>query len=151
MPFILLGFLIAKNMNSLIIIKKNTLIIVAIGGALFQFIEYYLFKQSLDFYIGTIFYSVSLFILAIKNPFKKYNFIINYIGEKLSMFIYIIHMTIIIFLSRICSTYSISPNLKPILAVLLSILVAQVYIKLRELIVSSTIVPKDANSKYNIN
>lgn len=126
-PFILLGFIIAKYMNILIKIKNNTLIIAAILGFMFQFMEYFLYKQALDFYFGTILYSISLFILAIKYPLTKYNLLINHIGENLSMYIYIIHIAIIISLSHLYSIFDISPFLKPILAVFASILVAQLY------------------------
>jgi peptidoglycan/LPS O-acetylase OafA/YrhL len=134
-PFILLGFIIANNKNSLVKINNKILCIVAVLGLLLQFVEYYLFKQSLDFYFGSIFYSISLFILAIKYPLLKYNDTINYIGEKLSMYIYIIHFSIIIFLSHIYSISGFSPYLRPILAVLISILIAQIYIYFKRIVI----------------
>ena len=137
-PFIMLGFIIAKYMNIFIKIKNNTLIIAAIFGLIFQFIEYFLYKQALDFYFGTILYSISLFILAIKYPLTKYNLLINHIGEKLSMYIYIIHIAIIFSLSHLYSFFDVSPYLKPILAVLASILVSQLYFFLKMKLVSGS-------------
>lgn len=46
------------------------------------------------YYIGTILHTIPLFIIAIKYPNIKVNKFINYIGDSLSMYIYIYHIVV---------------------------------------------------------
>lgn len=129
-PFILLGFSIAKYKKNFIMMNSYLLIIVSFFCFLLQFFEYYCYKQSLDFYFSTILYSLSIFILAIKKPNKKISIFLNYVGRKLSMYIYIIHMSVISILSYTVFSFVTSPYEKPFLTLLLSICVAQLYVSI---------------------
>lgn len=123
-PYILLGYTIAQNKDRILAWGKDYYwVIIAILGFLLQFVEYGIFKQSLDFYFGSIFYSVALFVLAVRHPSVKVNEALNYLGEKLSMPIYIAHLAVIELL-LLCP---MSPYLRPVLVVLCSIAVAYVW------------------------
>lgn len=60
----------------------------------------------------------------------KISLFLNYVGRKLSMYIYIIHMSIISLLSYTLFSFVTSPYEKPFLTLLLSICVAQLYVSI---------------------
>lgn len=129
LPFMLLGYYFAQKKQE---ISKNIgnkeLLLFAIGGFLLQFIEYSIFKQA-SLFFGTVIYSSSLFLLAIKHPFLKINKYLNYIGEKLSMPIYIVHFSVILFLEKIkLSTFS--SWIIPFIAIIISICLAVLWVYL---------------------
>ena len=95
-PFMLLGILLAKYREPLIRrFSSRTVIVLAAMGCCLQFAEYALTRQSLDFYFGSILYATSLFLLGLKYPEGGDRGIWNvlrFIGQRLSMQIYLVHM-----------------------------------------------------------
>lgn len=128
-PFILSGYWISINRQKILELKKEWLIVlIGLFGAVLQFVEYGLFGQSLDFYFGSIIYSFALFALAIRHPFAKVNRVLNYIGERLSMPIYIIHMFVI----QMVGLFHLNEWIVPILAILFSIALAFIWVIIQQ-------------------
>lgn len=95
-PFYVIGSIIREKENK-IKISNTFLIMLIITGMIGSISEFFIVKNILnvkylgDLYLGTIITTISLFILAIKNPklvkFKP----LEDIGMKYSMIIYLIH------------------------------------------------------------
>ena len=89
--------------------------------------------------IGNIIYSLAIFTLAIKIPDKSYCKPLEYVGDKLSLNVYIFHMLIASVLSTVCSKYLLNIDLsagllnwiRPILVVILTLVWAQVLEKVK--------------------
>jgi surface polysaccharide O-acyltransferase-like enzyme len=89
--------------------------------------------------IGVIPFSVSLFLLAVKYPDIRVNGVLEYIGSKLSLNIYIFHLLINKSMTQILRAAGISwadravfPWLRPFIVLLLSIIVAYLIELLKE-------------------
>ena len=130
-PFMLLGILLAKYRETLIRrFSSRSAIVLAATGCCLQFAEYALTRQSLDFYFGSILYAASLFLLALKNPEMGDGGIGNifrFIGQNLSMQIYLVHMLCIEVTGLIIS--SLIPGdvfgwIHPLLSIVCSMLIA---------------------------
>lgn len=95
LPFFTLGYLIHDKKDILTEnISNSSLIAFGIFGLLLTVLEV-LVVGKLDIYIGTIIFSLCIFILCIKNP-DSLNFkITNFIGGKLYILIYILHLMIL--------------------------------------------------------
>lgn len=136
LPFVLIGMYIKQNQE--IIKRKITdsqCLIGMIIGEVIVVLEYLLTKTSIDIYVGTIITSYFIFLFAIKNPNKYFFKIFKYIGDKLSMLIYIIHMLVIEMLAKIAICLSVYNDVffkwfQPIIAVLASITFVHVYYKI---------------------
>ncbi|MCI7767954.1 MAG: acyltransferase [Oscillospiraceae bacterium] len=95
MPWFLLGYYMhtdkAKKIRN---IDSHILVILAAAGCVIAVIPT-LFSLPLKFtIIGYLPYSVGLFALSLKNPYNSVCKVIEYIGEKLSLNIYIFHSLI---------------------------------------------------------
>lgn len=130
-PFMLLGILLAKYREPLIrrFSSRSAIVLAAMGCGL-QFAEYALTRQSLDFYFGSILYATSLFLFGLKYPEAGDRGIWNvlrFIGQRLSMQIYLVHMLCIEVTGLVFS--SLIPGdafgwIHPLLSIACSILIA---------------------------
>lgn len=128
LPFMLLGYTCAKYKEFILSrLSDRVLIAIAVIGCMMQFGEYAIHKQSLDIYFGTIFYALALFAIALRHPKEKLNNFLNYVGEKLSMPIYIVHVGAITILLTINAYYHINPWIMPFLAIILSYVFALIW------------------------
>lgn len=95
LPFFTLGYLIHDKKDILTEkISNSFLIAFGIFGLLLTILEV-IVVGKLDVYIGTIIFSVCIFIWCVKNP-DTLNFKINeFIGEKLYILIYILHLMVL--------------------------------------------------------
>lgn len=60
-------------------------------------------KASIDFScVGIIAYSIAVFMIALKMPNRSYCKMLEYVGEKLSLNIYIIHMLVYSVFNIVC-------------------------------------------------
>ena len=136
LPFYIIGFYIRKNKDKYINIKNIKLIIIAILGLGIIMIERIMINQLkyelfLDLYIGNIVFTISIFILAINNPNLFNCKFLSKIGEKYSLYIYLIHYAIIRIINviEIKGKISINEYAKPIIvfiiAYVISILIAR--------------------------
>lgn len=114
-PFFMIGYFIRKNKE--IILNKITskkLIVISAVGLLLSIIERILIKLILDgkltLYLGTYIFVVSIFIFSIKNPKIVKKSIFSFIGEKISLYIYIIHYMFINIFKNILPKYNILIN-----------------------------------------
>lgn len=95
LPFFTLGYLIHDKEYFIINKFSNlSLIIIGIFGMLLTIVEV-LFVGKQDMFIGTIIYTICIFIWCIKNP-NTFNFkITDYIGGKLYISMYVLHLIVV--------------------------------------------------------
>ncbi len=96
MPWFLIGYVIHQKYdnNKLKNVSIVYLIMFTLVGAVLS-ITPIILKTKINFScIGIIIYSISIFLIAIKYSDKSFNKIIEYIGDKLSLNIYIFHIII---------------------------------------------------------
>lgn len=96
LPLTLYGTLLAKLEN---FIKEHvnwwkSVLIIVLGGLL-MVMEYFISGQYMDFHLSTVFTSTGLFLLAMTYPFAETRLLqwISYIGHRLSMLIYLSHIS----------------------------------------------------------
>ena len=127
LPFVIIGNYIHKNKEILCEKMSNQKCFLGIVfGLILTVVEYLVTRQSLDFYIGTIIMSCSMFLYAIKNPKEKVSSIMCAIGDKLSMYIYILHIMAINISGQLGGLLNVKfyDWLKPIVAIFISMLLA---------------------------
>ncbi len=133
LPFMLLGCGIRQMENSgKLSVKSTALFWIFIAGNLLTVIEYLLTRQALDIFLGTVVSSCAMFVFAVLNPQFYGIAIIEWIGKRLSMIIYVIHIFCIDVIEKIYIRIGVNENvlfawLKPIIAILFSIVSALVY------------------------
>ena len=120
-------------------VSNKYCIFMIIFGEIITCVEYLISRVALDFYIGTIITAVFVFIFAINNPMKYFNKLIEYIGNKLSMYIYVIHLMIINFDERTSQILGYSNNIiysysRPIIVIILCIITAFVISKVVDMV-----------------
>lgn len=133
LPMTLLGSLFAEKaqwIKDKFNFPQAFLITVLGGGVMVA--EYFVSGQYMDFHLSTVFISVGLFMMAMTFPAEKPGGVFSgvaYIGRRLSMWIYLLHMLCSSILERvkekIAGEYeSIYGWLKPILVCLFACLLA---------------------------
>lgn len=131
-PFILIGYTLAAHYEKLNTFKDSQLLGLAAIGFVMQYAEYYVFKQPMDIFLGSILFSIGLFAFALKHPTQKFSQSLNYIGEELSLTIYIEHIAVLWLMGLFITFDSVWLQwIHPIVAVLICILVAIVWKKIK--------------------
>ena len=107
-----------------------------ISGAMAVTINYFMPNFS-EF--GIVIYSTSLFLLAIKNPTVHINKTFEFIGEKLSMNIYVLHIMVNIVIGKIIGKFGFEENLaylwaKPVIVALIVLVISYLLSRLAQLI-----------------
>lgn len=129
LPFMMIGNWIHKNKDSLCQNMNNKMCIwgIILGSGL-TVLEYLVSKVALEFYIGTVVMSCSMFMYAIKNPEKELNGMMAKIGEELSMYIYILHVLAIEVAGKLNDLlkFRFYDWLKPIIAIIISVVLAYI-------------------------
>jgi hypothetical protein len=134
LSWFLFGYYVHENEKKIIEITNNTsLVIGAIIGCIIALIPV-IFNVTINFScVGILFYSTSLFMIAIKNPNKIICKPIAYLGDKLSLNIYIFHVIIagiIVFAFSHIFKIDVESDLfswiKPILTVVASIVFSNI-------------------------
>lgn len=139
LPFVLLGNLIAKYKNKFAKLKNLEYIILAFIGMIFSIITLKLHTYIEVSYIGIILLATSLFLLATFNPRVKVNRIIEVIGEKYSLHIYIIHLMFVILMDKMYIRLGVNKNIlllyiKPMIVIVISLAFALIWNQLEKLI-----------------
>lgn len=95
MSWFMLGYLVKeKYEDNLDKISNMKLMCVTFLGIII-ILSFILFKPTIDYScLGILFMSPSLFLIGVKNPNIKITRFIEFIGDKLSMYIYIFHLMI---------------------------------------------------------
>jgi surface polysaccharide O-acyltransferase-like enzyme len=134
LSWFLFGYYVHNNEKNIVEKTSNiSLIIGAMIGCIIALIPI-IFDVSINFScIGRLFYSTSLFMIAIKNPNKIICKPIAYLGDELSLNIYIFHVIIagiIVFAFGHIFKIDVESNLfswiKPILTVVATIMLSSV-------------------------
>lgn len=94
LPWMLLGHFIAHQKELIAKLNSKLVIIVALIGLIIS-LSLTLCDFSINLAeIGNTIYSVALFILAINNPSITFGKSIEFIGQKLSLYVYVSHIAI---------------------------------------------------------
>lgn len=134
-PFLLIGRLIAEYENVILrrLTNKKILLLFFIG-LIVMVTEYVIFCQYMDLQFSTIFISLGLFLFALKNPhFSPIPFLTD-IGRKVSLYVYIFHMPIIVSLKTVFSNYAPEindSNLLPFLTIITTLFVSYTYYNIK--------------------
>ena len=104
LPFFMLGYYFHDKKDTLIKLSNLSITGLAIFGFLLTVFEA-LFFGKLDMFLGTIVFTVFVFIWCVKNP-NKLNFrITEFIGGKLYTSMYILHVLVLMLLLPIIQAW----------------------------------------------
>ena len=133
LPWFMIGYLVNERFESKLQYVKNvTLLFIAIIGWIITLSAVFL-KLPVDYnYIGVLLTAPSLFLIGVKNPHIKISKPVEYIAEKLSLFIYIFHPLVACVISFAAKYMSmdknnIYPYFRPIFTLIVTIVVAIVF------------------------
>lgn len=140
LPFILMGYGIRKSEMTDWYRKftiKSPIICISLYllGYIVSIGEYALTHTSIDIYLGTILSTWALFTFCVSSPIQIKNRFLVFIGEKLSLYVYIIHLFVIV----IFGSLSDNPFYKwtlPFIAIGMSILISFAYYQIKSLLTS---------------
>ena len=140
-PMLMLGNLIRKYQVKCCKVSTKVCAVGVVGGTVITFLEYFLSREVLDFYIGTLIVAYCLFIFALNNRSNSVIPMIERIGCKLSLGIYVSHMLCIGICSGVIGYLGIENNIiiqwtKPILSLVLAIVLISIYVSLKNKIYS---------------
>lgn len=101
LPFLLLGTWIRRNQEKLcsVFTEKNC-VVGMVSGTVLSVAEWFLFGRR-ELFFGSILFVLSAFIYAIHRPQVKQKSVLTLIGDKYSLFIYIVHYSLMIVLDRV--------------------------------------------------
>lgn len=77
--------------------------------------------------VGLLFYAIAIFILGVKNSEKRLGGVIEYIGERLSLNIYVLHCAVALLVNLIADGVwgiAVNPWIYPVIVIAVSVLVA---------------------------
>ena len=126
LPFVLLGSFIKKDEKKLMeFFSHKRCIAGAIFGEILMVVEYWLY-ESQDYYIGTVITTFFVFLFAIKNPKVYMSRTVEWIGDRLSMYVYILHMLGMSVVGLLGSFMKVSDTLifgwlRPVLSILVTL------------------------------
>ena len=138
LPYLLMGNYIASHKSFQTKFSNKFLILSAIIGAGFSVV-----CLILDFAVdvsevGIIVYAVSLFMLAVKNPQVSFSKKIEALGDKYSLYVYVIHIAINGLLSFVVKKVGIDDAVwfmwsRPIIVAVIAVIVSVVLFKVMNL------------------
>ena len=100
MPFILAGYEIRRSQQRrwykrIAVTNIRTCALLFLAGYALSIGEYLLTRTSIDIYIGTTLSAWAVFTFCASSETRVKNKIMIYIGEKLSLYVYILHLFVI--------------------------------------------------------
>ena len=139
MPYFLFGYYLRSKEKFFKSFRYSSVLLVIVVGSLASLIPLLCDFPIKISCIGNIIYSLAIFTLAIKIPDKSYCKPLEYVGDKLSLNVYIFHMLVSSVLYIVCSKYLLNIDLsagllnwiRPILVVILTLVWAQVLEKVK--------------------
>lgn len=137
LPFILMGYGIRKSETAnwyhrLSVTNPTLCILLYILGYIISIGEYALTHTSIDIYLGTILSTWALFTFCVSSSIRIENRLLVFIGEKLSLYVYIIHLFVIVIFSSF-SEYTLYKWALPCIAICMSIFVSFIYYLIKSL------------------
>lgn len=141
LPFILIGYGIRKAEHKtwyrrFSVTSPITCFLLFIAGYLFSIGEYAATKTSIDVYFGTILSSWAIFTFCVSYGKRVQSRMLIFIGEKLSLYVYVIHLFVIDAFSRLSNQATYQWCL-PIIAITVSILLSYIYYCIKQLFVKA--------------
>lgn len=122
LPYTLIGSSIAEYEKKIFSEYKELIKFLFISGGICMISEYIISRQYMDSHVSTVLISIGLFLTALAHPKvnRKISKQFVYIGEKLSMWIYLIHLFVIEIITIAVehtklADYYLAAMLKPIL------------------------------------
>lgn len=139
MPYFLFGYYLRSKENFFRSLRYSFVLLVIVVGGLASLIPLLCDFPIKISCIGNIIYSLAIFTLAIKVLDKSYCKPLEYVGDKLSLNVYIFHMLVASVLYIVCSKYLLNIDLHvgllswihPILVVVLTMAWAQILEKVK--------------------
>lgn len=108
LPFLLLGVWLRRNqVRVLEKISTGTTIILMAAGPLLSIAEWFVFGRR-ELFFGSILFVIGAFVYALHKPEAKQKSVITAIGERYSLFVYIVHVSLISVLDRLA--YKLLPD-----------------------------------------
>jgi peptidoglycan/LPS O-acetylase OafA/YrhL len=104
------NFLALKFKNSVTKLGNPKLVVLIWVGFFFSLLGLYINSSVNIFYMGTILYSIAIFIYAYNNPNKYFNKSFEIIGAKYSLFIYIVHIFIYSCIEKLAGKANLKDN-----------------------------------------
>ena len=134
LPFLLLGIWIRRNQDKLLghFSRRICMSCMAMGTVL-SVIEWFIFGRQ-EMFFGSILFVIGAFLYAIHRPEAKQDSFITIIGDKYSLFVYIVHCSFISVLDRFA--YKLLPEgglltiynfVKPLLIFAIAVICACVF------------------------
>ncbi len=130
LPFTLTGHFIAEYQSKILrrISCTHCLVMAALGHGLIV-CEYFISGQYMDLHFSTVLISVSLFLYAVAKPDTAHFPVLQFIGRRLSGYIYYIHVNIFTVISAVASMSSAGQAtlykwLEPVITMALSVFMA---------------------------
>jgi len=100
LPFLLLGVWLRRNQEWVLgKISTKTAIVFMVTGPLLSIAEWFVFGRR-ELFFGSVLFVIGGFVYALHKPEAKHNSVITVIGEKYSLFVYIVHVSLISVLDR---------------------------------------------------
>lgn len=129
-PLFVMGQSIKKNQN--VILKKvssNCAITLVLAGIVVSLIEWSVVGGRQQMYLGSIAMAAGCIIYSIWNSDRKIIAPISYIGAKLSMYVYVLHISVGIIIDKIAKIINVNELLcyqyiKPSIVILSTILIS---------------------------
>lgn len=136
LPFIFIGYGIRKAERTtwyqrLSVTSPLICLVVFVAGYVISVGEYALTRTSIDVYIGTILSSWAMFTFCVSADRKIHNRFLIFVGEKLSLYVYIVHLFVIDAFSGI-SDQTLYKWCLPLMAVAGSILISYLYYLIKQ-------------------
>lgn len=138
LPFLLIGYEIRKSQQKdwykRIAVTTPIVCILLIGfGYCMSVGEYALTHTSLDIYFGSLVSTWGIFTFCVNSRSFLSNKVFVFIGEKLSLYVYVVHLFVIDILSGL-SNQAIYRWCLPVLSICVTIVVSYLYYKIKSLL-----------------
>ena len=137
-PYLLAGRMVRKYEKHLLRLSNITLVSLMIMSLFCVSAEYYILK-SIDVleykghFIGNGFFVLFLFILLLKNPNLGKNSVLQKLGTKLSLAVYIIHKPVGFFINKFLHKIEVKPLIyaRSVVIFIVTLFIALAYYKIK--------------------
>lgn len=128
LPIMLLGHFIASKKDRIPSLNTSALLVCAAAGTVFTFVSVgFAWKVDVS-QVGKILMATSFFVLALKKPEMSVSNAVGYLGDNLSLYVYLFHYAVGLIISDIFTYYNLSDGcfnyLLPVLAIAVSCIVS---------------------------
>lgn len=126
-PFMLVGHCIARNEMTLKkVLNNNRIVLGIVVSILFMAVRRFLPIETDLTYLGVIVYAIGMFLFAIFNPQFSVCKPLEIIGERYSMYIYVLHIIVNILIWRFFTNPWLYPIMIAVITLLISIVIHEI-------------------------